>query len=129
MSKKQKLSKSGRRQLTMSETQFNDLYQTSVLNINNFNKQLESSTFGMFSEEGTKRVSDIVKQSKTYYQAILKLIKLSEEDGFDEAMDTIVRDNVIVCYVPEDITQIGVNGIFPATTKPIEQSDYSPTEK
>jgi len=129
MSKKQKLSKSGRRQLTMSETQFNDLYQTSVLNINNFNKQLESSTFGMFSEEGTKRVSDIVKQSKTYYQAILKLIKLSEEDGFGEAMDTLVRDNVIVCYVPEDITQIGVNGIFPATTKPIEQSDYSPTEK
>ncbi len=82
----------------MEETQFNDLYQTSVLNTNNFNKQLENSNFGMFSKEGTERVVDIVKQSKTYYQAIMKLIKLAEEDGFNEAIDTAVKDEVIVCY-------------------------------
>jgi uncharacterized protein YihD (DUF1040 family) len=52
----------------------------------------------MFSKEGTKRVIDIVKQSKTYLEAIKKLIKLSQEDGFNEAMDTAVRDEVIVCY-------------------------------
>jgi hypothetical protein len=71
---------------------------TSTLNINNFNKQLENSNFGMFSKEGTKRVIDIVKQSKTYLQAITKLSKLSQEDGFNEAMDTAVRDEVVVCY-------------------------------
>ena len=71
---------------------------TSTLNINNFNKQLENSNFGMFSKEGTKRVIDIVKQSKTYLEAIKKLIKLSQEDGFNEAMDTAVRDEVVVCY-------------------------------
>ena len=82
----------------MEEKQFNDLYQTSALDTNNFNKQLENSNFGMFSKEGTERVVNIVKQSKTYYQAIKKLDKLSEEDGFNEAMDTAVRDEVIVCY-------------------------------
>ena len=69
----------------MEEKQFNDLYKTSALDTNNFNKQLENSNFGMFSKEGTERVVNIVKQSKTYYQAIKKLDKLSEEDGFNDS--------------------------------------------
>jgi hypothetical protein len=54
---------------------------------------LEAS-FGMFSERGNRAVEDIVKSSSSFQEAMLKLEDLSLVKGFEEAMDTEVRECV-----------------------------------
>lgn len=59
--------------------------------------------YGMYTQEGDDRVNEIVEDvlkipdrslAELHEEAVERMLKLSDEKGCEEAMDTVVRDAV-----------------------------------
>jgi len=63
-------------------------------------KEMKMIDYGMFSEAGEKAIAGIVKFAQDHYldwagvEGMLE--QLSQKPGFEEATDTVVRENVYI---------------------------------
>ena len=62
--------------------------------------------FGMFTDEGNKRVRNIVANGiafgSSWLQVYQQLVNLSEVKGFEEATDTVVREAAWMVFMGEN---------------------------